>query len=968
MWNCAANKLLLVEDDPADSGRIRELFEKQCPRDVELTHVRNMQDARSFLAKEAVDVILLDMCLPDASGLDTLRQAHEAAPGTSLVVLAAQEDQSLVAQALQQGAQDFLVKGHINVQALPAILNHAVERKLFEDASGAEQKREAFQIAALEATANAVIITDHIGAVVWVNSAFERLTGYAASEIVGRSTRVLNSGQNPNETYEDMWKTIQKGGTWRGEIINRRKNGSLYFEEMTVTPVKNEKQEITHYIAIKLDISERRRVQATLLSLTERLSLATGVAKLGVWEFDLANRSFTWDDRMFEIYELPVVSSLPYEKWSALVHPDDLPALEATIDEVIDQKTERSVEFRIKLANGVLRNIAAVGKVVLDRHGNVCRLFGIAQDISERKEAEAALFAEKERAQVTLNSIGDAVICTDISGKVTFLNRAAENMTGWTWSEAAGRSMDEVLHILDGPLHDGTTNTTQTTTTEPPFVPLPHAGILMRRDGSELPIEDSVAPIHDRLGAVTGAVIVLHDVSEAQAMAKQLAHSAEHDFLTDLPNRQLLNGRIQQAISLASRHSKKVAVMFMDLDGFKHINDSLGHATGDKLLQSVASRLLSCIRGSDTVSRQGGDEFVVLLSEVEHSDDPAISAKRILQSVARAHNIDSHDLHVTASIGVSIYPDDGSDALTLIRNADTAMYQAKENGRHGYQFFKPAMNIRAVERQSIEEELQRAVKKREFTLHYQPTINLRTGKISGAEALVRWMHPTRGQIAPLQFIPVAEDCGLIVPIGNWVLREACVQAREWVDAGLPLGTIAVNVSLMEFRNQDFLEGVFQALSDSRLDPNLLELELTESVLMKHAKSTASILKTLRERGVKIAIDDFGTGYSSLSYLRKFPIDALKIDQSFIRQISNDPCDINIVTAILAMGRSMQLQVIAEGVEKHEELAFLQAHQCDEAQGFYFSRPIPAPQFAALLEAGMAFEKNSDRCVPSVTPS
>ena len=393
-------------------------------------------------------------------------------------------------------------------------------------------------------------------------------------------------------------------------------------------------------------------------------------------------------------------------------------------------------------------------------------------------------------------------------------------------------------------------------------------------------------------------------------------------------------------------------MLFLDLDGFKHINDSLGHPIGDKLLQSIAKRLVDCVRGSDTVSRQGGDEFVVLLSEVEQSEDAAITARRMLQAVAEPHSIDQHDLHVTTSIGVSVYPDDGLDAETLIKNADTAMYQAKENGRQSYQFFKPAMNVRAVERQSIEEGLRRALERQEFALHYQPKINLKTGEITGAEALLRWTHPTRGSVPPAQFIPVAEDCGLILPIGNWVLREACKQARAWVDAGLPAMTMAVNISAMEFRDENFLEGVFAILSETGLDPRSLELELTESVLMKHAESTASILKTLRARGVQVAVDDFGTGYSSLSYLRKFPIDALKIDQSFVRQITTAPDETTIVTAVISMGRSLKLRVVAEGVETPEELAFLQAHQCDEAQGYYFSRPVPPQQFAKLLETGI----------------
>jgi diguanylate cyclase (GGDEF)-like protein len=407
---------------------------------------------------------------------------------------------------------------------------------------------------------------------------------------------------------------------------------------------------------------------------------------------------------------------------------------------------------------------------------------------------------------------------------------------------------------------------------------------------------------------------------------------------------------------LARRHIKKVAILFLDLDGFKHINDSLGHAIGDKLLQSVAKRLVDCVRGSDTVSRQGGDEFVVLLSEVERSEDAALKAGRMLQAVAEPHPIDHHDLHVTTSIGVSVYPDDGLDSETLIKNADTAMYQAKENGRQSYQFFKPPMSVRAVERQSIEESLRRALERQEFSLCYQPKIHLKTGDISGAEALIRWVHPSRGLVPPGKFIPVAEDCGLIVPIGNWVLREACRQARTWIDTGLPLGTMAVNISALEFRDDHFLDGVFTILKETGLDPKFLELELTESVLMKHAEATETILKTLKAKGVQVAVDDFGTGYSSLSYLRKFPIDALKIDQSFVRQITTSPEETTIVTAVISMGRSLKLRVVAEGVETQEELAFLRVHQCEEAQGYYFSHPVPPEQFAHLLKAGLP-EKN-----------
>jgi diguanylate cyclase (GGDEF)-like protein/PAS domain S-box-containing protein len=384
-----------------------------------------------------------------------------------------------------------------------------------------------------------------------------------------------------------------------------------------------------------------------------------------------------------------------------------------------------------------------------------------------RKLMEEALFAEKERAQVTLNSIGDAVVCTDILGNVTFLNPVAEKMTGWSCQDAAGRSIGEVLRILDDTSREPIPNPIKTAVGRNVSLHLPPNGVLVQRNRLEIPIEDSIAPIHDREGQATGAVIVFRDVSAARAMALQMTHSAQHDFLTGLPNRILLNDRVGQAIASASRHNNKIAVLFLDLNGFKHINDSLGHSTGDKLLQSIAKRLLSCGRGSDTVSRQGGDEFVVPLSDLDQADDAAVTARRMLHAVAEPHSIDQHELHVTASIGVGVFPDDGLNEETLIKNADTAMYQAKEHGCQSYQFFKPAMNVRAVERQFIEESLRRALERQEFALHYQPKVNLRTGEITGAEALIRWTHPARGPVSPGQFIPVAEDCGLILPISNW---------------------------------------------------------------------------------------------------------------------------------------------------------------------------------------------------------
>jgi diguanylate cyclase (GGDEF)-like protein/PAS domain S-box-containing protein len=571
----------------------------------------------------------------------------------------------------------------------------------------------------------------------------------------------------------------------------------------------------------------------------------------------------------------------------------------------------------------------------------------------ERKAVEDALYVEKERALVTLNSIGDAVLCTDMSGKITYLNLVAETMTGWRREEATGKPLAEVFRIIDGATHKTARDPMEMAVEQNRTVGLTVDCVLIRRDGFEFAIEDSAAPIHDRAGRVIGAVIVFHDVSAARAMSLQMTHSAQHDAVTGLPNRLLLNDRISQSIALARRQNRPIALIFLDLDHFKYINDSLGHDTGDNLLQCVSKRLLASVRGSDTVSRQGGDEFVILLPEITYPEDAATSAKKILLSLSAPCSIGGHDLHINGSIGISVYPEDGEDAETLIKNADTAMYHAKESGRNNFQFFKAEMNLKAVERQSLEGSLRRALEREEFLLHYQPKVNLDTGEITGVEALIRWQQPDRGLVPPSQFVPIAEDCGLILQIGRWVLREACRQARAWQNAGLPPVPIAVNVSAVEFRDKGFVEGVRAILSETVLEARYLELELTEGVLMEDAESTASVLQELKMMGVHLAVDDFGTGYSSLSYLRQFPIDVLKIDQSFIHQITADPDDSTIVSAIINMGKSLKHLVVAEGIETREQRAYLQTQRCAEGQGYLFSRPLTAAQFAHLLQMGMA---------------
>jgi diguanylate cyclase (GGDEF)-like protein/PAS domain S-box-containing protein len=565
------------------------------------------------------------------------------------------------------------------------------------------------------------------------------------------------------------------------------------------------------------------------------------------------------------------------------------------------------------------------------------------------------MLLENEVANVTLDSIGEAVLRTDLSGKVTYLNRIAEKMTGWYRKEALGRPVEDVLRIIDGVSGAAIGNAVKIVMQEDKtggVTPSSKNCILVRRDGFEFGIENTVALLHDQDGGVTGSIVTFHDVSAARATSLEMAHSAQHDVLTNLPNRMVFNDRVVQAISLAERQGKQLAVMFVDLDHFKMINDSLGHGVGDKLLQRVAERLVASVRRTDTVSRLGGDEFVILLSQVEHAEDAAFSARKILRALAVPHIIDGKSLDINVSIGVSTYPSDGRDAEGLMHKADTAMYEAKQSGRNNYQFFRHEMHARLEERQSLEADLRYALGRNEFLLHYQPKYNLQTGQITGVEALLRWLHPQRGMVYPAQFVPIAEECGLILPIGRWVLLEACRQARAWKDSGFGIVPVSVNVSAAEFGAKDFLSGVRAVLIATGVEPQNLELELTESVLMHDAESTVVTMVALKAMGVQLAIDDFGTGYSSFTYLRRFPADALKLHQSFVQEITADPGDATIVSAMINIGKSLKQRVIAEGVETRAQLDFLQRHGCGEGQGYYFSHPVVAEQAAKLIKAGM----------------
>jgi diguanylate cyclase (GGDEF)-like protein/PAS domain S-box-containing protein len=657
----------------------------------------------------------------------------------------------------------------------------------------------------------------------------------------------------------------------------------------------------------------------------------------------------------------------PLAKVFRIVHDDSGAALEGAFETLrrAGERIELSSEVAFLDRRGARVPIECTAAPIRSASGELAGGVIVFRDVAGRRATERALksseesrvenadalFEEKERAQVTLNSIGDAVVSTNFWGRVTYLNIVAERMTGWTQAQASGRAVDDVFRLVDAATRDPMATPTARAIIENRTVGLGADCMLIRNDGAELAVETSAAPIHDRHGGVIGSVMVAHDVTVARELSHRLARLALHDSLTDVPNRTLFSDRLDQALMRAHRGGSSVAVLYIDLDRFKHINDSLGHAVGDELLKSVAHRLQSCVRSSDTVSRQGGDEFLVLLADVAQPRDASVCAEKILEALDAPLRLGGHDLRITASIGIATFPGDAEDAESLLRNADFAMYQAKYSGRNNYQFFRPDMNSNAVERQSVETDLRLAVARQEFVLNYQPRVALETGAIVGVEALIRWQRPRHGLMAPARFIPVAEESGLILPIGRWTLETACRQARAWQNAGLPSISVAINVSAVELRGKDFLNNVQQVLAESGLEPSLLELELTETFMMQDWQSTAAILRALKDLGVRIALDDFGTGYSSLSYMKRFPIDALKIDQSFVRDMTTDSDDASIVSAVIDMGKSLNMRVVAEGVQTRAQLDFLRERHCPEGQGFYFGPPVPAEYLTDRLAEG-----------------
>lgn len=673
----------------------------------------------------------------------------------------------------------------------------------------------------VEQTADSVVITDRDGIIQYVNPAYENTTGYTRQEALGRKTSILKSGQHTAEFYHDLWATILAGRVFRGVITNRRKDGRLYYEEKTITPLMDGSGHITHFVSTGKDITERMQAMEALRESEANLAKAQRMVHLGSWDWNVVTNELRWSDEIYRIFGLePQQFGATYEAFLSSVHPDDRACVTAAVERALYAREPYSIDHRIVRPDGTERIVHEQAEATFDEAGHAVRMVGTVQDVTEHRQAQ------------------------------------------------------------------------------------------------------------DRLN-----------------------YLAYYDALTGLPNRILLLDRLHQAMLDARRNERLVAVMFLDLDRFKIINDTLGHETGDELIRAVAERLRRCVRASDTLSRLGGDEFTAIVADVGHVDAVVQVAQKIIDGLAPPFAIGGRELFVNASVGITLYPLDDNSPEGLLRNADAAMYLAKESGRNNYQFYTTELNRRTARRLTLETALRRALERGEFQLHYQPQIDLGTGRIIGAEALIRWQSPEMGMVPPLEFIPLAEETGLIVAIGEWVLRTACAQMQAWCEAGFEGMRIAVNVSGRQFHNRGLARTVADVLEETRLDPRRLDLELTESLLLHNVNAALDVMGELHGSGAVFSIDDFGTGYSSLSYLKRFPIDTLKIDRSFVSGIPDDTDDVEIVLAVIAMAHGLGIKVIAEGVETAQQLAFLRAHGCDAMQGYYFSKPVPAEEMMAMLHCG-----------------
>jgi len=831
-------------------------------------------------------------------------------------------------------------------ERLGKALNHTSLRLRDQEvdimAKSAELRAEnRFVNALLDAAGALVVVLDDLGRIVTFNNACEKATGHRFNEVKGKliwdvlipdEDKPVNPPASFSLTVEA--KSNRSESTWLAKDGNRR------IISWTNNVLSDDKGRVQHLVSVGIDVTEQRTAEQTLKKSQLFLSRAQRMAGLGNWEWDLLNGNFVCSDEIYQIFGFASGnSSLTYETFLEAIHTDDHPVARKAFDECLVDRSPYSFEHRIIRPDGSIRYVHQQGEASFDLNNQPRHLWGSVLDVTDQKNAEVRL----KLASKVVENTAEAILITDAKARIIDVNTAFTRMTGYTKEDVLGKNPNVMKSDRQ---NEAFYENMWSSIKESGW----WAGEIWdhRKNGEEFPKWLSISAVNNDKGEVANYVAIFTDISRAKEAEAQLRQLAHYDTLTGLPNRVLFYDRLQNEIDRARRYNRIMAVMFVDLDRFKHVNDTLGHGAGDSLLKSVGERLVECTRKPDTVARLGGDEFTIILTDVPETGYVEAISKRVVAELSKAIPIQANEVFVSASIGIALYPNDGEDSETLMKCADTAMYYAKDKGKNTYQFFNSEMNGLASARLKMEVGLRRALERNELSLCYQPKMDLANGRVVGSEALLRWNNPDIGSVSPSSFIPVAEETGLIIPIGRYVLSEVCKQAKQWADLGMASVPVSVNLSAREFKDQSLVHDIRAILDDTELDPSMLEIEVTETLVMDDLPTSISVMQNLKDMGLHLSVDDFGTGYSSLSYLKRLPVDTLKIDRSFVVDVTDNTDDRAIVSAIISMARNLNLRVVAEGVETRDQLRFLHQEGCHQAQGYIISRPISSDRMGDAL--------------------